>query len=240
MKLKEIYDFLDKLSPFELQESWDNSGLIVGEKEQEVEQIVVSIDIDEVMIEKFSQNTLFLVHHPLIFKGLKRLDFSKYPANLIEKLIKKDQMLLAMHTNFDKTHLNRYVFEEVLGFCLDEEKDFICISKETFNGKELIQKIKQSFNLEHLRVVNFKEKINGVALTTGSGGSLIDFIDVDCYLTGDIKYHDAMKALSEGKMLCDIGHFESERFFANIMQNLLKTLPISVIITQSQNPFQIL
>jgi len=46
MKLQEIYNHLDKISPFELQEKWDNSGLIVGDMEREVSQIVVSLDID--------------------------------------------------------------------------------------------------------------------------------------------------------------------------------------------------
>ena len=51
MKLQEIYDHLDSVSPFELQEKWDNSGLIVGELSREVSQIVVALDIDEEMIE---------------------------------------------------------------------------------------------------------------------------------------------------------------------------------------------
>ncbi len=46
MKLRDIYDYLNELSPFELQESWDNSGLIVGHPERDVERIVVSLDLD--------------------------------------------------------------------------------------------------------------------------------------------------------------------------------------------------
>jgi putative NIF3 family GTP cyclohydrolase 1 type 2 len=67
VKLQEIYDFLDKVSPFELQEKWDNSGLIVGDMSRDVSQIVVALDIDEEMIESTKENTLFVVHHPLIF-----------------------------------------------------------------------------------------------------------------------------------------------------------------------------
>ena len=120
MVLQEIYDFLDRVSPFELQEKWDNSGLIVGDMNREVSQIVVSLDIDDAMIEEAKEGTLFVVHHPLIFGKLTKLDFAKYPANLIEKLILKKQSLVAMHTNFDQTHLNRYVFEKVFGFTLKE------------------------------------------------------------------------------------------------------------------------
>ncbi|MDQ1325717.1 MAG: cyclohydrolase, partial [Campylobacterota bacterium] len=115
MKLQEIYDFLNKISPFELQEKWDNSGLIVGNRMREISQIVVSLDLDETMIEQAPEKTLFIVHHPLIFAKLSQLDFARYPSNLLEKLILKKQSLIAMHTNFDQTHLNRYVFEKILG-----------------------------------------------------------------------------------------------------------------------------
>jgi hypothetical protein len=52
MKLAEVYDFLDRISPFELQEKWDNSGMLVGEMSQEVNQIVISLDIDEALLER--------------------------------------------------------------------------------------------------------------------------------------------------------------------------------------------
>jgi dinuclear metal center YbgI/SA1388 family protein len=238
MKLQEIYNFLDSLSPFELQEKWDNSGLIVGDFAQEISEVTLSLDIDEELIKNAKEGTLFIVHHPLIFSGLKRLDFSKYPANLLQLMIKKDISLIAMHTNFDKTHLNRYVFTKVLGLEIDEEKDFVLSSKKSFKLQELTKLVKEALGLEQIKLVNPKEQINGVALTTGAGASLLDFIDVDCFLTGDIKYHDAMKALSEDKMMIDIGHFESEKFFVDALKNSLNSLPISVIIAQSQNPFK--
>ena len=100
MKLQEVYDFLDKISPFELQEKWDNSGLIVGDMTREVSEIVVSLDIDDEMIASTKEGTLFIVHHPLIFGSLTQLDFAKYPSNLIEKMILKKQSLIAMPYQF--------------------------------------------------------------------------------------------------------------------------------------------
>lgn len=237
MKLQEIYNHLDRISPFELQEKWDNSGLIVGDLNREVSQIVVSLDIDFSMIDEAKEGTLFVVHHPLIFGKLTQLDFAKYPSNLMEKMILKKQSCIALHTNFDQTHLNKYVFTKILGFTLESQNAFLCTTKGTWNYKALLNLIKEKLELPTLRVVGKKENIKSIALCTGAGASLIDEVEADCFLTGDIKYHDAMKAMSEDLMMIDIGHYESEKFFAQILIDELKVLPILAIIANSKNPF---
>jgi len=237
MTLKKIQTHLNQISPFSLQEKWDNSGLIVGDLNREVSQIVLSLDIDNALIEEAKENTLFVVHHPLIFGKLSSLDFAKYPSNLLEKMIKKNISCIAMHTNFDKTHLNSYVFEKVLGFKIERQEEFICVAKVDFTYKNLLKHIKEKFDLATLKVVGKKERISSIALCTGAGASLIDEVEADCFLTGDIKYHDAMKAMSENLMMVDIGHYESEKFFAEILMDELKVLPILVIMSNSKNPF---
>ncbi|MEA1880737.1 MAG: Nif3-like dinuclear metal center hexameric protein [Campylobacterota bacterium] len=239
MKLQEIYNHLDKISPFELQEKWDNSGLILGDMSREVSQIVVSLDIDLEMIKEAKEGTLFVVHHPLIFGKLTQLDFAKYPSNLMEAMILKKHSCIALHTNFDQTHLNKYVFEKILGFTLTSQSAFLCMTKDEWNYKALLTHIKEKLGLATLRVVGKKENIKSIALCTGAGASLMDEVEADCFLTGDIKYHDAMKAMSEDLMMVDIGHYESEKFFAQILLNELKVLPILAIIANSKNPFQI-
>ncbi len=240
MKISEIYQILNTLSPFELQEKWDNSGLLVGDMEREFEHIALGLDLDKESLEQAKENTLFIVHHPLIFSGLKELDFSVYPANLLEIMVKKNLSLIAMHTNFDKTHLNAYVFEKVLGFKKEFQEDFICRTSGEWSKDELLALLKEKLGLEVLKVVSPKYKINSIALTTGAGASLMDEVNADCFLTGDIKYHDAMKAMSQNLMMVDIGHYESEQFFAEILRDELKNLGVLGIITQSQNPFEII
>ena len=238
MTLQQIYNHLDQISPFELQEKWDNSGLIIGEMDREVGDIVLSLDIDEEMIVDAAEGTLFIVHHPLIFSGLTALDFAKYPSNLLEQMILKKQACIAMHTNFDKSHLNRYVSEKVLGFKIQSQEEFVCVAKGEWKYQELLSLLREKLGLPTLKVIGKKEIIRSIALTTGSGASLIDEIEADCFLTGDIKYHDAMKALSEDLMMVDIGHYESECFFGEILYEELKILGILAIITKSKNPFR--
>src|SRR6056297_1358031 len=109
MTVKQVYDYLDELSPFELQEAWDNSGLLVGKESDKVNQVYLSLDVDSSLLQEVAPHSLIITHHPLIFKGLKSVNFDSFPSNLLQEMIKKDISLIAMHTNFDTTHLNKYV-----------------------------------------------------------------------------------------------------------------------------------
>ena len=237
MKISQIYKFLDELSPFELQESWDNSGLLIGDFSQDVTKVVLSIDVDEKLIDSLDDDTLLITHHPIIFGGLKQLEFSKYPANLIQKMVQKNISNIAMHTNFDQTHLNEYVAKEVLGYKIAHRDGFVAYLDVDEEFDIFAKKVSLAFGLPHARCVKSSHRVKKVALTTGSGCSLLKSIDADCFLTGDVKYHDAMEAKSIKLSLIDIGHFESERFFAQILHKHLKNLGLEAIISSSENPF---
>jgi len=237
MKILEIYNYLDNLSPFELQEPWDNSGLLVGDFEENISKIALSIDVDEELIDSLDENTLLITHHPIIFGGLKQLEFSKYPANLIKKMIRKNISNIAMHTNFDQTHLNDYVATEVLGYDISYKDGFVAYLNVDEDFDKFAKKVSSAFGLKAARCVKCSSVVKKVALTTGSGCSLMKSLDADCFLTGDVKYHDAMEAKSINLSLIDIGHYESEHFFAKILQKHLKNLGLEVIIASSENPF---
>ena len=237
MKVLEIYEFLDALSPFELQESWDNSGLLVGSFNHEITTVALSIDVDEALIDTLEPNTLLITHHPIIFGGLKQLEFSKYPANLIQKMIQKNISNIAMHTNFDQTHLNVYVATEVLGYTIQKKDGFIAYLEVNEPFESFAKKVTEAFGLKCAKCVKCEDFVKTAALTTGSGCSLMRSLEADCFLTGDVKYHDAMEAKSINLSLIDIGHYESEHFFAQILEKHLKNLGLKVIIASSENPF---
>ena len=237
MRVGKIYSILNDLSPFELQEEWDNSGLLVGSYNDEVKRIYLSLDLDLELVEKIESNSLVITHHPLIFKGLKQLDFTKYPANIIQKMIKKDLTLICMHTNFDKTHLNRYVVRDILGYDVISCEDYLCYFEVNENFDDFSKKVQDRLNLLHLKTVKCAEFVKKAAITTGAGAQMMAKIQADCFLTGDLKYHEAFEAKQNGLSLIDIGHFESEVFFAECLSKDLKNLSIKAIIANSKNPF---
>lgn len=237
MTVREIYTFLDTLSPFSLQESWDNSGLLVGDFTQEIRDVVLSIDIDEALIDAIPENSLLITHHPIIFGGLKQLQFSQYPSKLLAPMIRKNISNIAMHTNFDQTHLNEYVATKVLGYKIIAKEGFVAYLGVDEPFEIFAQKIKTKLGLKHIHAVQCHEHIRTCALVTGSGASLMSNIEADCFLTGDIKYHDATQAKAIGLSMLDIGHYESECYFGEILAKPLEKLGLSVIISPSQNPF---
>ena len=237
MRLGEIYDYLDALSPFATQASWDNSGLLIGSRDDRVERIYLSLDIDTSLLEEVVENSLIITHHPLIFSGLKKLDFAKYPACLIQKMMQKNISLIAMHTNFDLSHLNAYVASK-LGFKVMKYEGFVIYCEVNQSFDDLALHVKTVFNLEHLHVTKANSWIKTCAITTGSGGDLISQIDADCFLSGDFKYHQALEAKENKLSLIDIGHFESERYFPECLALYLKNFPLQAIMSNSKNPFE--
>jgi dinuclear metal center YbgI/SA1388 family protein len=103
MKLAEILAYLETQAPSVFQESYDNSGLIVGNKEMEITGAIIALDcleavVDEAIANKFN---LVIAHHPIVFSGLKKINGKNYIERVIIKAIKNDIALLAIHTNLD-------------------------------------------------------------------------------------------------------------------------------------------
>ncbi len=237
MKLAQIYERLDSISAFELQESWDNSGLIVGSFDDDIDEIVLSIDADEELLDSLKPKSLLITHHPLIFAPLKSINYNTYPSNLLQLLIKKGISNIAMHTNFDKTHLNAYVARRVLKVQNIEQVGSVVYFDVNSPFEQFATTVQRALSLTHLKCVKVSEQIRRVALIVGSGASMLDEIDADCLLTGDIKYHDAMKASSLGVSMIEIEHFKSERYFANALLEELNNLQLMAIISSSKDPF---
>ncbi|PSL28419.1 Nif3-like dinuclear metal center hexameric protein [Dyadobacter jiangsuensis] len=101
--IKEILTELEKLAPLPYQEDYDNAGLLVGAPDTEVTGILFTLDITEDVVDEAvrKQCNLIVAHHPIIFKGLKKLNGKNYVERTVIKAIKNDIALYATHTNLD-------------------------------------------------------------------------------------------------------------------------------------------
>lgn len=103
MKIADIIKFLENTVPLGLQEDYDNSGLICGDKNLALTNALISLDCTEEIIEEAIQKKCNLVisHHPIVFKGLKKITGKNYVERTILKAIKNDIAIYAIHTNLD-------------------------------------------------------------------------------------------------------------------------------------------
>jgi dinuclear metal center YbgI/SA1388 family protein len=118
MKIYELLESLQEWAPFNYQESYDNSGLLVGNMNNPINKILISLDItEEVMQEAIAQNyDLIISHHPIIFRGLKSLTGSTPEERVIMEAIKHNIAIIAMHTNLDNAFRGvNYKISQLLG-----------------------------------------------------------------------------------------------------------------------------
>ncbi len=103
MKIKELTRYLEEFAPLSLQEDYDNSGLIVGEAEAEITGVLISLDMTEAVVAEAVEKgcNLIVAHHPIVFRGLKRLNGNNYVERTVIAAIKNDVALYAIHTNLD-------------------------------------------------------------------------------------------------------------------------------------------
>ncbi len=117
MQIKELIKQLNNWAPFQYQESYDNSGLIVGFPHQEVERILVTIDIDEKVMQEAIDGGFHLIisHHPIIFKGLKSLSGKTMEERVVMAAIRNNIAIMALHTNLDNsiTGVNKKIAERL-------------------------------------------------------------------------------------------------------------------------------
>lgn len=117
MKVKDITEYLETIAPRAYQESYDNSGLLTGEPNQELTGILITLDCTEEVVEEAvaKKCNLIVAHHPIIFKGLKKITGSTYVERTIIKAIRNNIAIYAIHTNLDNVHtgVNKKIAEKI-------------------------------------------------------------------------------------------------------------------------------
>ena len=103
MKIKELIKIIEDFAPLSLQESYDNSGLLIGSENADISSALITLDVTEEVLDEAINGRygIIIAHHPLIFSGLKRLNGSNFVEKLVIKAIKNNVAIYAVHTNID-------------------------------------------------------------------------------------------------------------------------------------------
>jgi dinuclear metal center YbgI/SA1388 family protein len=102
-RIAEIIKTLQTLAPLALQEGYDNAGLLTGNPNMPLTRALITLDCTEAVVAEAINKgcNLIIAHHPIVFKGLKKLNGSNYVERTIIAAIKNDIAIYAIHTNLD-------------------------------------------------------------------------------------------------------------------------------------------
>ena len=157
MTISTIIDTLDKIAPPSLQEDYDNAGLIIGDKQWECTGAIISLDATEDVVKEAIEKkcNLVIAHHPIVFRGLKKINGKNYVEKTIITAIKNDIAIYAIHTNLDN------VIDGVNGKIADK---LGLIKRNILAPKENLLK-----KLSVFVPVNDKEKLLDALFAAGAG-----------------------------------------------------------------------
>ena len=262
MKIRELVAEIEAFAPLNLQESYDNSGLIVGRLDDEVHAALLAVDVTEEVIDEAEREgcDIIITHHPIIFTPLKRLNSATYVERCVERAIRRGIALYACHTNLDATPNGMsWQVGSMLGLdamtVLEPRRDdptagfgVVGVLPRAEGALSLLQRIKGIFDVGAIRYSDIPAEdfmVRRVAVCTGSGRSLIDAAmasGAELYVTADLRYNDFM--VGEGRMiLADIGHFESEfcaiRILYDVLSKKMSTFAVRKSVS-SRNPIHYL
>ena len=256
MIIQHVCQFLESFAPLKLAEEWDNVGLIAGDRQSAVTNVMTCLTItSETVNEAIAQNAdLIVSHHPLPFRPIKKLTTDSVPTELLWKLAKASVSVYSPHTAFDSAAQGiNHSLAAKLG--ISDVKPLVPqsvamdqpdVAEQTLGSgrygkltkptslEAFLQHVKTEFGLEKLSYVgDVDHSVAKIAFACGSGGSFLDKVvrvGCDAMVTGEATYHTCLDAKAKGVSLVLLGHYSSERFaveqLADRLQREFKELKV--------------
>lgn len=250
-----VYEVLDRTAPFKYQEKWDNSGLLVGDGDSEVNKILISLDITNSVVDEACKKgaDLIISHHPIIFHPLKSIDFN----NPVCRLLQEFKSAICIHTPFDvaKGGINDILYDMLKKpLMLGDDCEIIeavsndgvtgygkvcsCGLSDDVDEKEIAAVLKDVFKCTVVRYCEGSKYIRKIGFCSGAGGSFIDRViemGADAYITGDVKHDQWITAANSGLALFDCGHFHTETVALEYLKRVLKANFPNVTVEIAEN-----
>lgn len=227
MKVRELYNELDKRIPHTLSCEWDNDGLMCcpcGDKT--VGKALVALDVTGEVVEYAKQNgyDVILSHHPLIYKGVKALDDSGYVSSKLLSLVEAGISVMSFHTRLDAVEggvndklaelLELSNTESV--WCEGVPLGRVGTLNANMSAEDFAKKVKSVLGAPFVLLSDAGERVSRVAVVGGSGGDLISEakrMGADTLVSGRLDYHsmtDAPDQKVQKMNLIEAGHFFTE------------------------------
>lgn len=226
-----VCQFLDNIFPGMLAESWDNTGLLIGDPRRMAQSVMCCLTLSTRTIEEAvgRQAEMIVSHHPLPFRPVSRITTDTTSGTAMLRIIQAGISVYSPHTRFDSATfgINELLMRRI-GIAESTPLVELARDLEGIQGSgrigelpgpgswaEFVDRIKQSMGLGSLRgVAPCRESIRRIAVACGSGAALLPAAlerGCDVFVTGEANYHCCMECESQGIGLVLLGHYQSER-----------------------------
>ncbi|MBR6164564.1 MAG: Nif3-like dinuclear metal center hexameric protein [Clostridia bacterium] len=240
MNVRTVYELINTVAPFDTQQEFDNSGLLVGYPAQEVSAILFALDVTQPVIDEAVAlgAELIVTHHPLMFSAIHSLTDETYEGRLICRLVREGISLISAHTNLDQAAGGINDTLAALSGLVEVTGDgffrsgFLPAPMTVRDFADLLEE-----NLETtVRIMAPDDRIiRRVGLCSGSGGDeWIKAAETGCdaFVSGEIKHHLALAMADAGIAALECGHFATEEpglaALAEALQNSLNHVECNV------------
>lgn len=241
--VKNIYDYINSIAPYDTQEEWDNSGHLVGDFRKEVKRVVMALDAtkDACTFAKDVKADLVLTHHPIIFGGIKNV----MSDSAVYILANSSIAHLCAHTNFDIADggINDNLAQLLdLNDAKHIPDSFLVYGTldNDMSMDDFAEYVSDKLDCAGIRYTDSDRTIRTVAV---GGGACEEYLDIamqyaDCFVTGDMKYHQMLDASENGYAVISAGHYETENIPFLMLKDKLEKIFVDVefIVAPTQNP----
>ena len=245
MKIREITDAIEQYAPLRLQEEWDNAGIQVGNPDADITGVLLCTDATEAVVAEAIERgfNLVIAHHPLIFRGLKKIMGRTPVERAVAMAIKHDITIYSAHTNMDSAWMGvSFRMADKIGMTNVQFLDDNLVPPygetgcdvagcgvigdiELMPAREVLKRVKEAFEVGAVRFSGDGDRmVTRVALCGGAGAFLLDkavAMGAQLYVTADMRYHDFLDN-NQRIVIADIGHYESEHFTKEIFLEIIQ------------------
>lgn len=213
----ELVELLEEMAPPHLAEEWDNVGLLLGRRGKAVHRIMLALDMTASTVKQaieFKADVL-ITHHPAIFKRLAQVTDANWQQELLLRLAEHGIAVYSAHTNLDcvSNGVNDALVKS-LGITdedvLDNNNGLGRIGYvQECSLQAFAEHVKKQLRADYVVIGDVGRTVHKVAVCGGAGSDLIEEAlrqQADTLLTGDVKYHDAQRAVFSGLNIIDAGH----------------------------------
>jgi len=248
MTVGEIYDYIDRIAPFNNQDKTDNAGLLIGDYSAEVKKLLVCLDVtNKVVAEAVGKGSdLIVSHHPLMHRPVSKTAID----DPFHALVRSNINYIAAHTNFDVAvggiadqMLEKMGFPKseivIIPFNPDGSGFGRIIELGSpVSAKDLAEKCKAAFGCKAVRYVDSGKPISIIGVTSGCAEESVEAAlraGCDAFICGEVSHDKILFAADYGLTLIEAGHFHTEDIFCDDLVERLKSQFREIQVAKSVN-----